>query len=259
MIRPKPLPRPKPTRLVRSKAVTFIVGLNCKNGLVLCSDSLEADGYTNKTVQKIFKHEVEGKWGIAFGCSGTSPACTNFADRLLELLDDKEDYDRRGIEKVIEATMGYMRHEYPNEALDVVIGLWSLSPTESRLYKAQSGAQCLSVESDYACVGLDVSLARFLLDSIFLPSDVGVQQGSHIAAFVIAVMKEKADGVGGPTQLLHYHYGNPKWCEFSKKAISKFEKGGFIEGEFSLTALEKAIRQFCWSRFPHPYTPERED
>jgi hypothetical protein len=70
--------------------MTFIAGLRCQDGLVLCSDSLESDGYNKKNVQKLFFHEMEGQWGAAFGCSGTGAACTNFSDRLLELLDDNE-------------------------------------------------------------------------------------------------------------------------------------------------------------------------
>src|ERR1035438_9105605 len=247
MIKPflKPsLPRPKTKRLLRRKAVTFIVGLMCTDGIVLCSDSLEADGYNKKNVKKLFKYEVEGKWGISFGCSGTGAACTNFSDRLLELLDDKEPYDRRGTEKLIEAAMSYMNLQYPKETLDVVIGLWSLDPAETRLYRAQSNTQCLSVESDYVCVGLDVSLARFLLDSIFVKAaEVSVMDGSHLAVLVTAVMKDKADGVGGPIQLLHYHAGNQVWCEISEKDTAKMENISYIEGPFSLVDLETTVRR----------------
>jgi 20S proteasome alpha/beta subunit len=255
---PKPHYQPKPKRLPGRKAVTFILGLHCKNGLVLAADSLEADGYTKKIVQKIFKYEVEGKWGMAFGCAGTGAACTNFSDRLLELLDDKQAYDRRGTEKLVEATMSYMKQEYPNEHLDVVVGMWSANPVETRLYKAASNTQCLSVEMDYVCAGLDVSLARFLLDSIFIGCDANHLDGSHIAAVVTSIMKEKADGVGGPTQMLHYGVGMPAWCELSRKAIAQIEQGGFIGGKFKFADLEKTIRQFCWSRFPHEFNPEHE-
>jgi len=181
----------------RRPRMTFIVGLQCPDGIVLCSDSLESDGYNKKTVRKLFHYEVQGQWGIGFGCSGSGAACTNFSDRLLELLRESEDgYDRRGTEKLIEATMAYMRKEYPSEAMDVVVGMWSCSPPETRLYKAQTHTPCLSVESGYACAGLDTSLARFLLDSIFTPTAV-VFDAMYIAAFVTSIMKEKADGVGG--------------------------------------------------------------
>jgi 20S proteasome alpha/beta subunit len=253
----RPSPNPKLKRPLRRKVVTFILGLHCHDGLVLCSDSLEADGYTKKMVKKIFDYEIEGKWGIAFGSAGTGAACTNFSDRLLELLNDKEPYDRRGTEKLIEATMSYMRSEYPAESLDAVIGLWSHSPAETRLYRAQSNTQCLSVESNYVCAGLDVSLARFLLDSVFT-SDACVNDGVYLAPFVTSVMKDKADGVGGPTQLLFHHAGGKRWAEPSKGAMVKIEKGGFIEGNFSFTELEKAVRRFCWSRLPHEFRPEND-
>ena len=234
--------------------MTFIAGLRCPDGIVLCSDSLESDGYNKKNVQKLYNHEIEGNWGIGFGCSGTAAACTNFSDRLLELLRDFEDYDRRGTEKLVEATMAYMRKEYPAENLDVIVGLWGCSPAETRLYRAQSHSQCISVESDYACAGLDVSLARFLLDSILTP-DATVFDVMYIAAFVTSIMKEKADGVGGPTQMLWHHTKGLRWAKATKSMMPKIERGGFINGKFKIDDLEKNIRRFCWSRFPHKYRP----
>jgi hypothetical protein len=102
-----------------------------------------------------------------------------------------------------------------------------------------------------------VSLARFLLDSIFVP-DAKVNDAAYIATFVTCVMKEKADGVGGPTQLLFHHLGGLRWAKPSKDIIAKIEKGGFIDGPFHLPDLEKAIRQFCWSRFPHEFSPAED-
>jgi 20S proteasome alpha/beta subunit len=238
--------------------VTFIAGLRCPDGIVLCSDSLESDGYNKKNVQKLFKHEVQGKWGIGFGCSGTAAACTNFSDRLLELMKDFEDYDRRGTEKLVEATLAYMRREYPTESLDVIVGLWGCSPAETRLYRAQSHCQCVSVESDYSCAGLDVSLARFLLDSILTPTAT-VFDAMYIASFVTSIMKEKADGVGGPTQMFWHHTKGVRWAEAKKSEMSRIERGGFIKGNFKIADLEKNIRQFCWQRFPHEFRPASKD
>lgn len=244
-------------RLPERKAVTFIVGLRCKDGVVLCSDSLESDGYIKGNVQKLFKYELPGKWGLAFGCSGTSAACSNFGDRLLERIADKVSYDRRSTERLIETTIAEMKQYYPNEFLDVIVGLWSLSPPENRLYKARTNTECLSIEANFVCAGMDVSLARFLLNSIFT-DDVTVHDGGYIAAFVTNVMKEKADSVGGPTQLLCYVAGKEKWAAPKKEVIAKIERGGFIEGQFRLVDLEKLIRQFCWSRFPHEYRPAKD-
>jgi 20S proteasome alpha/beta subunit len=252
-------------RFERKPQMTFIAGLQCTDGIILCSDSLESDGYNKKNVQKLFTHEVEGKWGIGFGCSGSAAACTNFSDRLLELIRDfGDEYDRRGTEKIIEAAMAYMRREYSTETLEVVVGMWSCSPLETRLYRASTHSQCISVESDYVCAGLDTSLARFLLDSI-ITNDVTVFDAMYIAAFVISIMKEKADGVGGPTQMVWHHCNHEdgrhgvRWAKATKTMMSDIERGGFINGELNIGALEKNIRQFCWSRFPHQFVPESDD
>jgi hypothetical protein len=217
---------------------------------------LEADGITKKNVQKIFGHEKPGKWGVSFGCSGSAASCSNFGDRLLEQLRAESNFNRRTMEKTIEAHMHYMGREYPDERLQVVLGLYNTKPLETRLYKAETGAQCLAVHSDYACAGMDVSLARFILDSIFTgPDDVTVNDGMYLAAFVINIMKEKADGVGGPAQLRIYQINRKQWLKPTPETLAKIEQGGFIEGSFRFADLEKSVRQFCWSRFPHKFRP----
>jgi 20S proteasome alpha/beta subunit len=240
----------------RRKAVTFVLGMKCADGLVLCSDSLETDGYIKKNVQKLFNHEVPGEWGVAFGCSGSSAACSNFGDRLLEQLRAERKFNRRTMEKTIEAHVHYMAQEYPKEILQVVLGLYSTEPSETRLYKAQTDTECLSVHSDYVCAGLDVSLARFLLDSVF-DDRATVSDGAYLATFISCAMKEKADGVGGPTQVILFHTNHPHWFLPPPEKIRQGEKGGFIKGQFSFPDLEKAVRQFCWSRFPHAFKPAK--
>jgi len=65
-----------------------------------------------------------------------------------------------------------MGKEYPDERLQVILSLYSTNPRRTRLYKAETGAQCLAVHSDYACAGMDVSLARFFLDSVFTGAEL---------------------------------------------------------------------------------------
>lgn len=232
--------------------MTFILGLKCVNGLVLSSDSEESDGYVKKNVQKLFQFEQPGEWGVAFGCSGRVAACTNFGDRLLEQLQQEKAFNRRTMEKTIEAHIHYMRQEYPEEQLQVVLGLYSTNPAEVRLYLADTNTECLSIHADYACAGMDVSLARFLLDSVF-DERVDVSDGTYLAAFIAHVMKQKAASVGGPTQLLHFRAEHPHWHTLPQKVVGKIEKGGFIEGKFHFKDLEEKVCQFFWSRFPHQF------
>jgi len=223
--------------------VTFIVGLRCKDGIVLCSDSLETDGLNKKNVKKLFKHEEHGKWGLAFGCSGSTAACTKFGDRLYGLLRKTKSYNRTELETSIEATIAYMRTDYPDERLSAVVGLWNKHPAEIQLYRAISENQCVSIESDYSCAGLDVSLGRFLLDSVFIQDKVSVFEGAYLSTFLTLAMKEKADGVGGPTQMLMYQIGDTKWNDVNLHSL---------EGQmFPFSELEKEVQRYCWSRFPH--------
>ena len=254
---PYPSPRPTPKRLLTRKTVTFILGLKCVDGLVLFSDSLESDGYVTKNVQKIFWFEHPGKWGVAFGCSGSAAACSNFGDRLLDQLRAEKSFDRRTMEKQIELHVNYFSQQYPKERLQIVIGLYSMETQETRLYLANTDNECLSVQTDYACAGMDVSLARFLLDSVY-DERVTVTNAMHLGAFITCVMKEKADGVAGPTQILSFRVNHPHWFAPEPKVITRIERGGFIEGQFRFEELEKTVRHFFWRRSPHEFTPEKK-
>jgi hypothetical protein len=153
-----------------------------------------------------------------------------------------------------------MREDYPNERLTLVAALWGITQFdkhETRLYSVKETSTCLAVEDRFACAGMDTSLARFLLDSISTDSDC-MMDGVHLAAFVTSVMKEKADGVGGPTQLLWHSASRQEWINPPKEVIATIEKFEFIEKSESLLAdLETTIRQFCWSRFPHEFRPAK--
>jgi len=42
--------------------VTFVIGLESCDGIVMCSDSFEDDGITKKTVDKIRQITMSGGW-----------------------------------------------------------------------------------------------------------------------------------------------------------------------------------------------------
>jgi hypothetical protein len=64
-------------------------------------------------------------------------------------------------------------------------------------------------------------------------------------------MKEKADGIGGPTQIIAHAAGSRGWFEGTKESIAAIERKQFCFGD-----LGRATRQFFWSRFPHKFRPE---
>jgi hypothetical protein len=69
--RPKYPPRPKPKRLLVRKLVTIVAGFIYSQGMLLCSDMEEGDGYSKKEVNKIVHIEGNG-WQCDIGGSGPS-------------------------------------------------------------------------------------------------------------------------------------------------------------------------------------------
>jgi hypothetical protein len=84
---------------------------------------------------------------------------------------------------------------------------------------------------------------------------VTVDNAMYLAAFITHAMKQKADGIGGPTQLLQFRVDHPHWFAPKDTDIVKIEKGGFINGQFRFADLETNVRHFFWSRLPHEFVP----
>ena len=227
--------------------MTFVLGMLCKNGIVMCSDSLESDGYSRSEVQKLngFSHE-DGRWGISWGCAGDAPVIKRFDDKLREFINkEKSQYDRHRLEEIIETLVKKMRDDYPDERLSLVASLWGKvkdkSP-ETRLYSIKEGSNCLGVESYFACTGMDLSLGRFLLDSIFYP-EITTIEGTRLGIFVTHVMKEKADGVGGATQILFYDSRvQTEWIQSNTRGVTEFERA-----RYQISGIEKVIKRFWCS------------
>ncbi|MGA2162851.1 MAG: hypothetical protein ABSH36_00100, partial [Solirubrobacteraceae bacterium] len=92
---------------VRRKAVTFVVGMKCHDGLVLCADTLESDGvtktYHTKLSQFLWNDGVED-WGLCWGASGSSYTCDKFKDKMKQAFK-KQKYNRAAIEEMPEGAI----------------------------------------------------------------------------------------------------------------------------------------------------------
>lgn len=213
MIAPKP-------RLPRRKAVTFIVGFECYDGMVLCSESQEGDGYNKRYLYKLRSRDINGQWGIGFGCAGSSPAINRFTDKFRELLG-YDAYDRYKTESIIEQALRYMQEQYPQDGLEIIAGIWG--PTETRLYRSFQTTHCISVENGYACIGMDVSLAKVIIESIFDES-MGVDEALRLGVFVTTMAKECLDGCGGPIRAKVYRTGMGAWQDIPDDYLVKVER-----------------------------------
>jgi len=70
-------------------------------------------------------------------------------------------------------------------------GIWA---GEVRLYRGSSAVCCASPERAYACAGMDVTLAQFMLRNIYNRL-ISVSEATKLGVFVTALMKDYADGV----------------------------------------------------------------
>jgi 20S proteasome alpha/beta subunit len=235
MISHSPKPLQIKSRFPWRKRVTFIVGFKCFDGLVLCADSLEEDGYTKRLVNKLNAATIAEEWGIGIGCAGTGAGITKFMAKLRELIGNGS-YDRYHTEAVIEATLKHMQEQYPQEGIELIGALWG--PNETHMYRTYRDSHCLSVMGlGFVCAGMDLSLPDVVLDSIF-DELMGVDEAVRLGIFVTAIMKDKVDGCGGPTRVLIYKKGHEGWRHLEDQEVAA------IECEFPMTEVYGMIYQY---------------
>ncbi len=120
-------PRPKSLRLPRRNPVTFILGMKCADGLVLCADTLETDGVTKSYRVKLASllwDDGNSEWGICWGASGHAFVCDKFKDKMRQTFKDQP-YNRAAIEDRIEVCLEFVRQSYTaQDGIAVVIGLF---------------------------------------------------------------------------------------------------------------------------------------
>jgi hypothetical protein len=207
--------------------MTFVLGINCFDGIVLAADSLEDDGVNRKMVDKLKWFGNENHWSVAYGCSGNSTIISVFEQKVQELFFGSsillEPYNRTDIQEQLEAALTYTYQKYPNEKLDVIAGLWGRNPIDKAIFHAYYGFDCLQIVDDYGIAGTDSSLANTLLNSIFVPS-MSTSECVRLAVFVTAIMKEKASGVGGPTKVMSHRIGTDDWDWHEPNEITDLEQ-----------------------------------
>ena len=216
--------------------MTFVLGINCFDGIVLAADSQEDDQVNKKTVDKLSWYGNEGHWGLAYGCSGNSTIISYFEERVKELFLGSrilsEPYNRTDIQEQFESALTYTYQKYPNEKLDVIAGLWGNRPIEKTVFHAYYGFDCLQIVPNYGIAGNDTSLANTLLSSM-LVSSMNTEECVRLAVFVTAMMKEKASGVGGPIKVMSHKIGESDWRWHEPHEIqlleNKYPPDGFYD------------------------------
>jgi hypothetical protein len=236
--------------------MTFILGMRCLDGMAIFGDTLESGSVVKRYRQKVHAENIHSGygWGVAWGVAGNAHVADKFTEKLTALLG-KSAYDRLKTELVIEQCLKWIRKQYagPEEEIDIVLGMFGTpkldpkskevySPPESHLYRGDSLTACLAPVRDYWQVGMDVTLAHFLLANMRNPFGF-IDEALRLGVFATAVMKQYAAGVGGDTNVFVYRANSDDWIPLLDREVSA------IESDFPVKDIEQYATSF-WAKHP---------
>ncbi len=188
--------------------MTFIVGLKCCDGIILCADSLEEDGIAKKRVNKISLMGTS-QWGVAIAGSGGGGIIDKFCAEAKARLPQRI-LDRYAIENVIEEVLAEFRAKYKEQEdrFSVIVAAYENPTGTSLLYRADSNV--LSPVCDEAHIGTGNSLWRFVCDALYDRRNC-VEDNMKVAIFATRLAIQYASGVGEPVQAVSYTFGDQYW------------------------------------------------
>jgi 20S proteasome alpha/beta subunit len=195
-------------RRKRYPLMTFVIGMKCYDGLVLCADSLEEDGIVKKQVNKIVRID-NADWGIALGGSGGGGIIDKFSDEVKVRLPNKI-LDRYKIESVIEELLAEFKMKYKasGDAFSIIVAFYEKTTGANYLYRADG--EILSPVQDSAHVGTGNDLWSLISTSIYDKRN-SVEDNIKVAAFAARLAIRYAHGVGEPIQVVSYAEGDKDW------------------------------------------------
>src|SRR5258708_15351004 len=222
--------------------MTFIVGLTCSDGIVLCTDSLEDDGITKKTVDKIMMMG-NSHWGLAIAGSGPGSTIDKFGAALNAKLP-RGQFDEALIESEIEKELADFNSKYVNTSGDqfhVIVASYSNPAGHRFLYKGScfgvGQSVVLSPVMGECHTGMGNEIWRLLSDTLYRRTN-GVADNIRLAVFATRLAIKYASGVDGPVQAVSYTFGDQSWKMYSREEIKD------IESDVSLEAFRDALQKY---------------
>ena len=221
--------------------MTFIVGLTCADGVLLCTDSLEDDGITKKTVDKIAMMGTS-EWGIAIAGAGPGQTIEKLYAEVRRSLPQGK-FDRTLIENTIETAVSDFQSKYVqthSDQFQVLVAIYSYPIGHRSLYQAScllGQSVVLSPVGDECRIGAGNELWRLMADSLYTGKNC-VEDNVRLAIFGTRLAIKYASGVDGPVQVVSYTFGDQFWKVHSRKEIAS------IESELHLDSFQDALRRY---------------
>jgi 20S proteasome alpha/beta subunit len=185
--------------------MTFVIGFRCCDGIVLCTDSLEADGVTKRYVNKT-KIIGTSDWSVAIAGAGPGGFIDKFTSDVSANLP-RGAYNRKEIETTIEETLSRFRSQY-EEPFRILAGVQCTRAIDSALYRSDDNY--LVPIKDHAHIGMGHSLWRFFAENLYVSGN-SVEDNILLATFILTQALEYVDGVDGDIQLVTYTFGDQSW------------------------------------------------
>lgn len=210
--------------------MTIVVGIVCKNGLVMAADS-QAESYRGVKVKRLDYHKItafppSGDLYVAVSGAGTGTFISKATDKLKEKYESTKITTPDELSDISEEIMTLMQKRYVIDKMDR-LGISKTSHNHSRLRKFQFDMElnfimmvgCTTKSGElpsiytigadgvsecgekFASVGSDSAYAEYLLTKMYR-EDITTEQGKQLAILVIEEVKRIDPGCGGPTHVV---------------------------------------------------------
>src|ERR1700722_2034794 len=221
--------------------MTFVVGMRCLDGIVLCTDSHEDDGITKKAENKI-RLMGTPTWGLAIAGSGLGPTIDRFADAInKKVLEGNFDIEK--MESELETELADFNSKYvlgPSDRFHVIVAAYNSQKILTGLHKAscfEGQGVVLSPVSHDCHMGMGNELWRLIADTLYAPRN-SVADNLRLAVFATRLAIKYAAGVDEPVQAVSYTGSTQFWEMHDSAEIET------IESELALDGFKKALKDY---------------
>jgi 20S proteasome alpha/beta subunit len=234
--------------------MTFVVGLTCTDGLVLCTDSLEDDNITKRPVDKIHRMGTT-EWGIAMAGAGPGSTINKLWDELATKLNEPVPFNKAYVESEIEKTLTEFGSKYvvsTDDNFHVIVAAYDRPTIFHRLYQGSClyGQSVVLSPIRHDCrIGMGHELWALLSDVLYEDKN-SVEDNVRLAIFATQLAIEYASGVDEPIQLLSYSVGDGMWATYRPSTISA------IQSELPLDGFKKSIQDYWRRNNPPTFTTQ---
>jgi 20S proteasome alpha/beta subunit len=209
--------------------MTLVAGFRGRqNGILICADREENDGYSKREVEKIYTIRTKQCFVFIAG-AGSAAVITKACVRIDEafIKADAEDADlnaehREILESSLEAIYErYVKTEYDDIGLIIVVSFQTprLAP---QLYETKRAM--LVPATTYAAQGSGKMISDYLAGQLYRHG-IGRAQLLMTAAFIFREAGKTSHGVGFGADMILIHEGNRSFEYYGAYAVKELEDG----------------------------------